>query len=381
MANSQEIVIPKNFGQLSKVFGNVKVDNELSAGIQASYAVVKYRGKVWSVNYRGEENPVLRADGDGQANSIEVVIVKSSPILGKTYYIDGWKPDSRDKPDCFSNDGLKPEASSPHLQNDYCKTCKHNQFGTGPNGRGKACADSKRLVVVPVDDLRNEAYGGPMLLRVPAASLQNMAAYGDKLKQLGYVPFGVATRVSFDTKVTHPQFVFGAIRALKDEEAEVVQELRNDERVDRILSLAHEDAQEQPVKELKPEDVFEQPPNVLPREHQDATKWASKSDVERAHAKAQPNTELKKELKEAKKEDGPKTPKPDQLQAQHKSPRKIVGESAAVAKEVEEEVEDTSARGLHAANGSGEGAQGADENGAESSPLDEDLDAALSKLI
>jgi hypothetical protein len=357
MANSQEIVIPKNFGQLSKVFGNVKVDNELSAGIQASYAVVKYRGKVWSVNYRGEENPVLRADGDGQANSIEVVIVKSSPILGKTYYIDGWKPDSRDKPDCFSNDGLKPEASSPHLQNDYCKTCKHNQFGTGPNGRGKACADSKRLVVVPVDDLRNEAYGGPMLLRVPAASLQNMAAYGDKLKQLGYVPFGVATRVSFDTKVTHPQFVFGAIRALRDDEAEVVQELRNDERVDRILSLAHEDAQEQPSKELKPEDVFEQPPEP-------------KTVIK-------PNTELKKELA---KEDGPKAPKSDQLQTQHKSPRKVVGEHMPVAKKVEEEVEDTSARALHAANGSGEGGQGNDEE-VENSPLDEDLDAALSKLI
>jgi hypothetical protein len=276
MANSQEIVIPKNFGHVSKVFGNVQATNELAAGIQASFAVVKYRGKVWSVNYRGEENTVMRADGDGQANSIEVVIVKASPVLQKTYYLEGWQPGSTASPDCFSNDGLKPEASSPHLQNDYCKTCKHNQFGTGPNGRGKACADSKRLVVVPVDDMRNEAYGGPMLLRVPAASLQNMAAFGDKLKQLNYPVYGVATRVSFDPKVTHPQFVFGAIRALGDDEAEVVQELRNDERVDRILSLAHEDAQQSP-EALKPEDVFEQPPEPKPN--------------------IKPNTELKKELK------------------------------------------------------------------------------------
>src|SRR4051794_29614689 len=114
MANSQEIVIPKNFGQVSKVFGGVKADNELSAGIQASFAVVKYRGKVWSVNYRGEESPVMRADGDGQANSIEVVIVKASPVLQKTYYLEGWQPGSTASPDCFSNDGLKPEATSPH---------------------------------------------------------------------------------------------------------------------------------------------------------------------------------------------------------------------------------------------------------------------------
>jgi hypothetical protein len=163
--------------------------------------------------------------------------------------------------------------------------------------------------------------------------------------------------------------------------------------------LAHEDAQEPAPKELKPEDVFEQPPNALPRQHQDPTKWASKSDVERAHATtgtwppassataataAKPNTELKKELKEAKKEDGPNAAKPDQLQAQHKPPRKTVGASVPVAKEVEEKVEDTSARELHAANGSGEGGEGNDEGdteGADASPLDADLDAALSKLI
>lgn len=255
---TQEITIPKNFGQVSKVFGNVQAANDLAAGIQASFAVVKYRGKVWSVSYRGTETPVLRADGDGQANSVEVVILKASPVISKTFYLNGWTPGMSEPPDCFSNDGIKPDDQSPAKQNDICKTCKNNYFGTGQGGRGKACADNKKLVVVPLDDLHNDAYGGPMLLRVPPASLQNMAAYGEKLRQFGYPAYAVATRVSFDLNVTHPQFIFGAIRALSDEEASVVQELLEDERVDRILSVAHED--HSPAQQTTADAVFEQPP-------------------------------------------------------------------------------------------------------------------------
>src|SRR5690349_854863 len=114
MANNQEIVIPKNFGQVSKVFKGAPAGDELSAGVQASYAVVKYRGKVWSVHYRGEENPVLRADGDGAANSIEVVIVEASPVVHKTYYINGWQPGSHEAPDCYSHNGVAPDPQSPH---------------------------------------------------------------------------------------------------------------------------------------------------------------------------------------------------------------------------------------------------------------------------
>jgi hypothetical protein len=355
--SAQEITIPKNFGQMSKVFAGAPVENELSQGIQSSFAVVKYRGKVWAVHYRGNESPVLRSDGDGQTNSIEVVLVKASPVIGKTFYKHGWQMGSNTGPDCFSNDGVAPDANVPDRQNPICKTCKNNDFGSGPNGRGKACADSKRVVVVPVDDMPNEAYGGPMLLRVPPASLQNMAAYGDKLKQVGYHPFAVSTRISFDVKVTHPQFVFQAVRALNDEEAKFVMDLRNDEQVDRILAVPHEDHVEAKQEEVKLEDVFEQPPTPQPKQN---VKPQLAAAFNKPAASKTPNTDLRKEVSQKAKsaEAEPETVK-------------------AVTKA------DTAAASHEKMNGSAiiNSEEGGEEIEEEEAPTTDELDLALSKLL
>jgi hypothetical protein len=368
--SAQEITIPKNFGQMSKVFAGAPVENELSQGIQSSFGVVKFRGKVWSITYRGNEFPVLRDDGDGAANSIEVVLVKASPVIGKTFYKHGYQMGSNAAPDCYSNDGVAPDANVPDRQNPICKICKNNVFGSGPNGRGKACADSKRVVVVPVDDMLNEAYGGPMLLRVPPASLQNMAAFGDKLKQVGYPPYAVATRISFDVKVTHPQLVFQAVRALNDDEAKFVLELRDDERVDRILAVPHEDHVE-PKEEVKLEDVFEQPPTQ-------PTKAATKSA-----AASQPKQNAKPQLAATPK------PQPQQSKTPSADLRKELAQKAKSAEAEPETVEtefkaDESA-GRHdqsQMNGSAiieEG--GAEEEVSEEAPTTSELDLALSKLL
>lgn len=232
-------LVPHNFGAVSTRFADKAVEDDLSSGIQSSFGIVGYKGKVWSIRYRGEEQQLMRADGDGPRSSIEVVILKASKHISKVWYEQGYVEGSNAAPDCFSNNGVVPEPTSLKKQCDSCALCPHNQWGSRvtPAGKqGKSCADSKRIAVVPMEDLANEVYGGPMLLRVPAASLQDLAMYGQKMQQMGYPYYSIATRIQFDAQESYPKFKISAFRPLSDEEADEVIAMRDGHSVERILS-------------------------------------------------------------------------------------------------------------------------------------------------
>jgi hypothetical protein len=260
-------LIPANFGALSTRFQGLAVQDDLSAGIQASFGLIGYKGKVWSVRYRGDERQLMREDGDGPKSSIEVVILAASSHVSKVWYEQGYVEGSTAAPDCFSNNGVAPDPASTKKQSDVCATCPMNAWGSRitPAGKaGKACADSKRLAVVPESDLTNEMFGGPMLLRVPAASLQDLASYGQKMQHMGYPYFAVATRIRFDPSESYPKFLFNAIRPLTDEQAGIVISHREGHAVSRILSENEYAASAAPA--AAPAGVFEQPPAQAPQQ-------------------------------------------------------------------------------------------------------------------
>jgi hypothetical protein len=253
---------PQNFGAVSTRFANLQRKNDLAAGVQSGFGHIGYRGKTWSIRHRGEEKPIMRPDGDGPANSIEVVVLKSSAAVSKIWYEKGFVEGSNASPDCFSTNGVTPDAASTKKQAPTCATCPKNAWGSRitPLGKpGKACSDSKRLAVVPFNDIANEVFGGPMLLRVPAASLQDLATYGTRMDQIGFPYFAVGTRISFDPNQAYPKFEFRAIRPLSDAEADLVIEMRESPEVARILAEGIDDvtfeSNQHPLAA-----AFEQPP-------------------------------------------------------------------------------------------------------------------------
>lgn len=254
-----------NMGALSTKFAAVPAENDLGAGISGGFGRIGYKGKVWSTNYRGDTHLLMRSDEpDAPMASIEVVILKASNVISKTWYKDGYIEGSVAPPDCLSSNGLTPNANSPLKQAPTCALCPKNKFGSqikqdGTAGKGKACSDTKRLAVVPLPDINNEMLGGPMLLRVPAASLNDTAAYGAAVNKLGYHYFAVGTRISFDAKESFPKFIYNPIRALTDDEAELVLAHREDPRIDRILAEDVVPAAA-PAEPEKPAIAFEQPP-------------------------------------------------------------------------------------------------------------------------
>jgi hypothetical protein len=227
------------FGALASRFAGKPVVDDLGTGIQTGFGVIGTLGKVWSIRFRGENFPLMRPDNTGPVSSIEVVIVKAATVISKLYYVNQYVKGSTDRPDCFSTNGVVPDPTAPKKQHANCTECPQNQWGariTPAGKKAKACNDVKRLAVVPLQDIANESFGGPLLLRVPPATLQDLALYGSKLNHQGYPYFAVATRISFDHTVAHQKYVFDEIRALTDDEADLVLKHQNSAITARILS-------------------------------------------------------------------------------------------------------------------------------------------------
>lgn len=232
-----QIVNASQMAPASSRFASVPQENDLAGGITGGYGLITYKGKVWTIKYHGQEMVLMRPDGDGPRNSIELVILKANPHLSKIWYEDGYVEGSNAPPDCSAANGLKPDAGVPKPQHPVCATCPKNQWGSDPRGgKGKACGDSRRLAVVPEGDLSNESLGGPLLLRVPAASLQDLATFSNQMQAKGYPYNSIAIRVGFDPKESYPKFTFGAIRPLTDAEADVVIAMAKTEAVARVVS-------------------------------------------------------------------------------------------------------------------------------------------------
>lgn len=228
--------------ELANLLGGEDANDDLSSGVSGGFSVLSFRGSKWRIKHSGEETLITDADGETIA-SLRVVLLKANKNISKNYYKEGFVEGSTDAPTCFSVDGEKPDASVENPQNSVCATCPHNQFGsriTDTGSKAKACSDTRRVAVIPEGDFKNERFGGPMLLRVPAASLSELASYGKAMKAKHYPYNTIVTRVSFDPDTAYPKLKFNALRPLTgDESAEIIELLKDEDfrqKLDFILA-------------------------------------------------------------------------------------------------------------------------------------------------
>lgn len=238
--------------------------NELAEGIRQSYGIISIKASRFRIKYKGEETPLMNERNE-PLGSIEVVIVKANSFLNKQYYKGAYADGNNAAPDCYSLDGKVPSPNVQTPQHTNCAGCPMNAFGSkiGENGvKQKACRDTKKLAVVPMTDIQNANFGGPMLFRVPPSALRDLAAFSETMKSRGYPYNAVGVRIGFDINASHPKPTFKAIRPLTDDEAELVLEHFHSDAVERILT----DAEAAPIEEVPApavDSAFEQP--VAPR--------------------------------------------------------------------------------------------------------------------
>lgn len=204
----------------------------LADGIGASYGVLHYKGKVWSLRYRGQSYVITRPDDGSPANAVDLIILRQAKGKSKSYY-PKWDPNSSDgeRPICASLDGVTPDADVQHRQAEVCAICPRNVWKLNAEGRNvRECTDYKRLAVMLLPSITQRLLGQPLVepvfLRIPPASLNDLGVFGDRMNAMGWHYSTYITRVSFDPTSEYPKFKFEEVQALGDAEAPVVLEQR-----------------------------------------------------------------------------------------------------------------------------------------------------------
>jgi hypothetical protein len=103
--------------------------------------------------------------------NLDAIIVNASPAVGRIFYAKQWSPDSEPtSPDCFSNDGQVPDATSTNPQASRCDECQQNIKGSGM-GNSKACRYSRRLALTLVEDFGTSLEGEIYQMNLASKSL------------------------------------------------------------------------------------------------------------------------------------------------------------------------------------------------------------------
>lgn len=223
--------------ELLKQFNAFTGADDLDAGVSAGFPVMSIKGAKWRIVEGGEEHPIYMPGTRDLAPYIKVVILRANAAISKTFYAGAYVEGTDAKPDCYSNDGIAPASDAEHPQAASCATCPQNVWGSkiSPSGaKIKACADVRRIAILPAEDMDYS----PILLRIPGASLGDLAGYGKALKQRGIPYAAVVTKLSFDPDAAFPKILFQFERVLTAEEMALVASRITEPVVDDILGLS-----------------------------------------------------------------------------------------------------------------------------------------------
>lgn len=96
---------------------------------------------------------VISLAGNRLDNPLPIVILAYG--YERTYYSTAYQPDVFTTPDCYSLDGVVPAANATVPQSDRCATCRLNEYGSAPNGKGKGCKEGAVFAAIHADALES----------------------------------------------------------------------------------------------------------------------------------------------------------------------------------------------------------------------------------
>lgn len=176
---------------------------------------ISIRGGVFRMMVNGEEI------AKNENRAMNIVIVNGAAKVARSFYAGKYVAGEASHPDCWSNDGDKPDASIEHPQNSACEGCPQNIKGSG-QGDSRACRYQQRLAVVLADDVEGDVFQ----LVLPAKSIFGRGD-NDKMPFQQYAKYVGSQGKSLSTLVTEmrmdsdsdtPKLTFKPVRFLSREE-------------------------------------------------------------------------------------------------------------------------------------------------------------------
>jgi hypothetical protein len=150
-------------------------------------------------------------DGQKSSGPLDCIILDFAWFM--VHYPGIYNSNNPQQPNCFAvgrenpeGGELKAHESVEGPQGPNCKECPKNQWGSAPTGKGKACKNQRRLILVPPNfDESTE----PMSMYVSPGGLKNFDKYVSRLNnEQGVLPVQVVTSISFDPDQTYPLLKF-----------------------------------------------------------------------------------------------------------------------------------------------------------------------------
>jgi hypothetical protein len=137
-------------------------------------------------------------------------------VTANIYFKGIYNPNDIKPPACWAISDkpadLAPSENVPDAQNKTCKGCPQNEWGSG-TGKGKACKNTRRLLVVPADaDEKSQ----PWVLDVSPTGLKHFDKYVNALADMGMHPIQLVTDISFDESEAYPSLRFKALDPFED---------------------------------------------------------------------------------------------------------------------------------------------------------------------
>lgn len=150
-------------------------------------------------------------------------------VYRNEYYIGNFNRKQITPPACFAISPVAAELSasdnSPMKQSEGgCAVCQQNQFGSSPNGDGKACKNTVFLAVLPPDATEDTPI---WVIKTSPTAVKHFNSYVSKVARSAQVPVtAVLTKIYFDPSSTYASLrfdatgvnpIFGMSHARKDE--------------------------------------------------------------------------------------------------------------------------------------------------------------------
>lgn len=182
---------------------------DINARIAAQLAVQRQSVAAPSGNNISVKGKVFTLpDGKSSNGPLQVVILDHRNV--NTHYNGAYNPAQITPPDCYAIGSIIADMSAaadvekPYGEN--CADCEKNQWGSGA-GKGKACTNTVRLAVVPIDA---DSDAEPMTIKVSPSGLTSWTRLNAELDGSGLLPIQVTVEVSFDPNESYPKLVLKA---------------------------------------------------------------------------------------------------------------------------------------------------------------------------
>ena len=218
-----------------------KASKEKYKGIGGGVASVKFAAN--RITYQGADIP------GGRVN----VIVVGDCFLNAWYAGKIYDPEDIQPPVCYALsefvEGMAPHAECQEAQSTTCAECVHNQFGSAPTGRGKACQDVVRLALINAADVEDGDSARTAEIaqaKIPVTSVKNWAGYVKALD--GRPPWSVVTEIAALPEKNYYRLEFKLVENIDDNDILTALEARTGEKVQEYLQQPFGPPTEKPAK-------------------------------------------------------------------------------------------------------------------------------------